>query len=321
MQPWIFTSPASRGIGLELTRKLLSTTKLPVVATARSDVDGTKSRILQGLDVDDKRLQVLQLDVTGKKLAMHSQFPIPISSPIQSEQKSRPEPYESTPEDKLASPLTDIYLSIHPTTDEKSVAAAASHCTAHFPSKSHYLHLAFCIPGILNPEKSPAQIDYAKALETFKVNTLGTLLLVKHFSPFLPRKIVDLSSSLSSSSASSSALPASAVFALMSARVGSITDNAAGGWYSYRASKAGVAQLAKSLDIYLKNTSAEKAMCVALHPGTVKTGLSEDFWKTTPKEKLFEPEFAAESLLGVVRGLRMEDRGRVWDWEGKEIPP
>lgn len=107
----------------------------------------------------------------------------------------------------------------------------------------------------------------------------------------------------------------------MSARVGSITDNSAGGWYSYRASKAAVNQLAKSLDIYLQHSVGDKAMCVALHPGTVKTGLSQDFWASTPAEKLFSPSFAAERLCEVVKGLGPEDRGKCWDWEGKEIPP
>ena len=66
VQPWIFTSPASRGVGLQLTRRLLATTKLPVVATARTDIEGTKEKILEGLAVDKQRLTVLQLDVTGK---------------------------------------------------------------------------------------------------------------------------------------------------------------------------------------------------------------------------------------------------------------
>ncbi len=107
----------------------------------------------------------------------------------------------------------------------------------------------------------------------------------------------------------------------MSARVGSISDNRAGGWYSYRASKAGVNQLAKSLDIHLQNTAGEKAMSVALHPGTVKTGLSEAFWASTPKEKLFSAEFTAERLCSVVEGLGQEDRGKCWDWKGEEILP
>lgn len=65
VQPWIFVSPASRGIGLQLTRRLLATTNLPVVATARTKLDHTRTQILKGLEIDHKRLHVLQVDVTG----------------------------------------------------------------------------------------------------------------------------------------------------------------------------------------------------------------------------------------------------------------
>lgn len=108
----------------------------------------------------------------------------------------------------------------------------------------------------------------------------------------------------------------------MSARVGSISDNRSlGGWYSYRASKAAVNQLARTLDIGLRQSAGGKAMGVSLHPGTVKTGLSEEFWGNVKGEKLFSPEFAAERLVEVVKGLREGDGGRCWDWEGKEILP
>lgn len=79
--------------------------------------------------------------------------------------------------------------------------------------------------------------------------------------------------------------------------------------------------IAKSVDIYLKQRSGEKAMCVSLHPGTVKTGLSEEFWASTPKENLFTPEFAAEKLIEVVNGVGVKGRGKCWDWKGEEIPP
>lgn len=64
--PWILVTPASQGIGLALTRHLLRTTRLPVVATARNDVAGARARMAEGLDVDDERLDVLELEVTGK---------------------------------------------------------------------------------------------------------------------------------------------------------------------------------------------------------------------------------------------------------------
>ena len=109
--------------------------------------------------------------------------------------------------------------------------------------------------------------------------------------------------------------------AIMSARVGSISDNSLGGWYSYRASKAGVNQLVKTLDIYLKQKCGNKSMCVGLHPGTVKTGLSQEFWGNVKEEKLFDSGWVAERLVDVVKGVDVQGRGRCWDWEGKEVPP
>lgn len=195
--------------------------------------------------------------------------------------------------------------------DENTISEAASHCKSRFSSS--YLRLAFCIPGILHAEKSPAQINAENALSTFKINTLGPLLLTKHFSNLLPRRSTTLERIPN--------LPASAVLALMSARVGSMTDNKLGGWYSYRASKAAVNSIAKSADIYLGQRCGGNAMCLSLHPGTVRTGLSEEFWASTQPGKLFTPEFAAEKLIQVVKDVGLDGRGKCWDWEGKEIPP
>lgn len=181
------------------------------------------------------------------------------------------------------------------------------------PAKDAYLRLSLCIPGLLFPEKSPAQIDYEKALLTFRTNTLGPMLLMKHFSPFLPRKAVSIEEM--------EGLPKTAVWAMMSARVGSITDNEMGGWYSYRSSKAAVNQLTKSFDNYLKPSTGGNAMSIALHPGTVKTNLSKEFWGNVKEEKLFSPEFAAEKLMEVVNSRTLDDRGKCWDWKGEEIPP
>jgi NAD(P)-dependent dehydrogenase (short-subunit alcohol dehydrogenase family) len=107
----------------------------------------------------------------------------------------------------------------------------------------------------------------------------------------------------------------------MSARVGSISDNNLGGWYSYRASKAAVNQITKTFDNHLKTSAGENAIAIALHPGTVKTGLSKDFWHNVKEEKLFSVEFAVEKLLEVVNSRRIEDRGKCFDWKGEQIPP
>jgi NAD(P)-dependent dehydrogenase (short-subunit alcohol dehydrogenase family) len=169
------------------------------------------------------------------------------------------------------------------------------------------------VPGMLVPEKALDKIEYESALHTLKLNLLAPMMLVKHFSSFLPRKSLTINSE--------DGLPNSAVLALMSARVGSIGDNKLGGWFSYRTSKSGINQLVRSTDIFLKMKNGSKAMCVGLHPGTVKTSLSEEFWDSTPKEKLFSPEYSAEQLISVINGLEESGRGKCWDWQGKEIPP
>ena len=197
--------------------------------------------------------------------------------------------------------------------DESTIQDAAAACSDLFPKKENYLHVSYAIPGILFPEKSPQQIDYENALMTFKTNTLGPMMMLKHFAPFLPRKSVTL--------AQDSALPKTAVWATMSARVGSITDNQLGGWYSYRASKAAVNQITKTFDNYLRTSSGENAIAISLHPGTVKTDFSKEFWGNVKEEKLFSPEFSAEKLYEVVVGRGLDDRGKFWDWKGEEVLP
>ncbi len=265
---WVLVTPASRGIGLALTRHLLNTTpsSLPIVATARSDPEGAKSQILDGLDSSHS----LRLDV--QKVDFDS---------------------------------------------ESSISDAAGYCADRYNNrtkdKTVHLRLGLLVPGMLVPERAPEKIEYDSALATLKLNLLAPMMLMKHFAPFLPRKSTELEKVYG--------LNDKAIMALMSARVGSISDNQRGGWYSYRSSKAGVNQLVKSLDIYLQMQTGQKAMAVGLHPGTVKTGLSKEFWESTPKEKLFSPEYSAKKLLGVLKGMEGSGRGKCWAWDGQEILP
>lgn len=267
---WTLVTPSSRGIGFALTRQLLRTLPgtVPVVATARSDLPGTKERLLASLELSEPqaaRLDVQECDVLS----------------------------------------------------EQSVSRLAEYCQERYNDRSKdknaHLRLGFLIPGMLVPEKAPDKIEYESALQTLKLNLLAPMMLVKHFTRFLPRKSMALDPV--------EGCPKKGVLALMSARVGSIGDNRLGGWYSYRASKAGVNQLVRSTDIFLKMQNGHNAMCVGLHPGTVKTSLSEEFWASTPKEKLFSPEFSAERLMDVIQGLEESSRGRCWDWQATEVPP
>ena len=149
----------------------------------------------------------------------------------------------------------------------------------------------------LKPEKSWRDLDATQMMQSFAINAIGPALLMKHFLPLLPRE-------------------GSAVFATLSARVGSIGDNRLGGWYSYRASKAALNQLVRTAAIEL-NRRSPNALCVALHPGTVDTGLSASFAKTGLDVQT--PELAAERLLAVIHGLTAAESGGFFDYSGATI--
>jgi len=132
----------------------------------------------------------------------------------------------------------------------------------------------------------------------FAINAIGPALLMKHLLPLLPRQ-------------------GKAVFATLSAKVGSIGDNQLGGWYSYRASKAALNQLVHTAAIELRRRHPE-AICVALHPGTVHTALSAPFAKTGLT--VVHPAEAAQRLLSVLAGLNASDSGGFFNHDGTPLP-
>ncbi|MCU6433996.1 SDR family NAD(P)-dependent oxidoreductase [Undibacterium sp. Jales W-56] len=150
----------------------------------------------------------------------------------------------------------------------------------------------------LQPEKSLQQIDAAQMRESFAVNAIGPALLMKYFLPRLPRE-------------------GKAVFASLSAKVGSIGDNQLGGWYSYRASKAALNQLIHTAAIELRRRQPD-AICVALHPGTVQTRLSSAFSKSGLEVQT--PEIAAARLLAVVEQLLPAHSGGFFNHHGESLP-
>lgn len=185
-------------------------------------------------------------------------------------------------------------------TDEASVAVAAQGIGEAGP-----VGLVIVASGILHgpgiaPEKALRTLDPAAMAAVFAVNAIGPALVAKHLLPLMLRK-------------------ERAVFAALSARVGSIGDNRLGGWYAYRASKAALNQILRTLAIETART--HPALIVAgLHPGTVRTALSQPF-RPDPGPGLFTPEESAAHLLRVLDGLRSEDSGRVFAWDGQAIPP
>ena len=190
-------------------------------------------------------------------------------------------------------------------TDEASIAAAAT-----LIAKDGPLDWAVVTTGLLSrpslsgspaiaPEKSWSMLDAAGMAEVFALNTIGPALIAKHLIPLLAKD-------------------QPAVLAVLSARVGSITDNRLGGWHSYRASKAALNMLVKTLAVELARRNPQ-AIIAALHPGTVATALSEPFQRGVPAEQLFTPEVSARHLLDVIASLQPTDSGGFFAWDGSPI--
>lgn len=186
-------------------------------------------------------------------------------------------------------------------TDEASIAEAAQKAAIN-----GLLDLVIVATGVLHddlvsPEKSMREITLEKLQHVFTANTFFPALIAKHFLPKLAKD-------------------RRAIFAALSARVGSISDNQLGGWYSYRASKAALNMLIKNLAIEMK-MRCKQAIVVGLHPGTVDSKLSNPFKANVPAKKLFTPDYAVERLLLTLDGLDIDDSGKCFAWDGGEILP
>jgi NAD(P)-dependent dehydrogenase (short-subunit alcohol dehydrogenase family) len=193
--------------------------------------------------------------------------------------------------------LDDEHIDI---TDEASVATAAARLGG--PLRLVIVATgALQGPGFPQPEKTYRALDPLALMESFRLNSVGPALVAKHLLPLM-------------------APSGKTVFAALSARVGSIGDNRAGGWHAYRASKAALNMILRNLAIEVARRQPE-AICVGLHPGTVDTGLSRPFQRGVAEGTLFTPETSARHLLAVIEGLTPADSGTVLAWDGQTIPP
>lgn len=186
-------------------------------------------------------------------------------------------------------------------TDEVSIQTAASVLGEDGPLDLILVATGYLHTGGEGPEKDWRYLSADELAHNFAINATGPALVAKHFLPLLPDG-------------------ERGGFAALSARVGSISDNRLGGWYSYRASKAALNMIIRTLSVELARKKPD-AFCVALHPGTVETNLSQPFRRNVPDGKLFTPAYSAEKLLGVLSSLGPEQSGRCFDWAGEEIAP
>jgi len=185
-------------------------------------------------------------------------------------------------------------------TDEKSVENAAK------TIKEKYLDQIIIATGILHtssfgPEKSIRDISVNKFVEVLTVNTIGPALVGKYFLPLLNKKN-------------------KSVMAFLSARVGSISDNKLGGWYSYRASKSALNQVIKNFSIEIRRTNLN-AVIIGLQPGTIKSKLSEPFQKNVKEGALISAEESVTKLFKVIEGSSNIESGCLLSWDGQVIKP
>ena len=162
--------------------------------------------------------------------------------------------------------------------------------------------LVFVATGALTskarrPEKSLAEVTAAELAAQYAINAIGPMLALQQAIHLMPRH-------------------RRAVFAALSARVGSIGDNRLGGWHSYRASKAGLNQLLHGAAIELRRTHPD-LIVAALHPGTVATPFTEAYAASHTR---VPPEDAARALIDVIDGLGPEASGGFFDYAGKSVP-
>jgi NAD(P)-dependent dehydrogenase (short-subunit alcohol dehydrogenase family) len=185
--------------------------------------------------------------------------------------------------------------------DESSIANSAAWVAEKCQTAP--LRLIIVATGYLHtqgngPERRFKHLDVAYLQRVMLVNAIGPALVIKHFAPLLPKTgVVRL--------------------AFISAKVGSIGDNALGGWYGYRASKAALNQIVKTASIELTRSN-KQSVCIALHPGTVSTSLSEPFSKTGLNVR--HPDVAATELLNVIQSLNPAQTGGFYDYKGLVLP-
>jgi NAD(P)-dependent dehydrogenase (short-subunit alcohol dehydrogenase family) len=190
--------------------------------------------------------------------------------------------------------------------EAESAIEAGTRAIAQFVPPGDQLRLVINCAGLLHdadlkPEKRLEDLRQDHLMRLFAVNAIAPMLVARYLQPLMARK-------------------GRSVFASVSARVGSISDNRLGGWYGYRASKAAQNMFTRTLSIELARRLPD-CICVGLHPGTVETDLSAPFRGNLPAGQTVTPEVAAVHLLDVLASLTPGDSGGCFAWDGQRIAP
>jgi NAD(P)-dependent dehydrogenase (short-subunit alcohol dehydrogenase family) len=184
--------------------------------------------------------------------------------------------------------------------DLLDTASLAAHAASGAAGGPYHLIVdatgALTIDGV-GPEKSLAALRSDLLTKSFQLNAIGPMMVLRYFAPLLA--------------------PGPSIYAKLSARVGSISDNHKGGWYGYRASKAALNMFLQTAAIELQRRQPELKV-VVLQPGTVRSDLSRPFSAGVPN--LLEPEESVAGMLSALRGLQPRQGAHYVDYQGSEIP-
>ncbi|MEZ8886220.1 SDR family oxidoreductase [Vibrio sp. 10N.222.54.F6] len=134
-------------------------------------------------------------------------------------------------------------------------------------------------------------MDQQRWLEVLKVNTIAPMLitqaLLNNILAGQDKTIIGMTSILAS-----------------------IDDNRSGGRYSYRASKAALNQIIKSLACELSEAGVKT---MAIHPGWVKTDMGGKEGKVTVKGSV-------TGMLNVIDNLKLKHSGSFFVYDGTQLP-
>ncbi|XP_044478819.1 uncharacterized oxidoreductase C663.09c-like [Mangifera indica] len=207
---------------------------------------------------------------------------------------------------KFAERLDILQLDL---TVESTIEASAKSITERYGSLNLLINASgiLSITNVLQPETTLKKVERSSLMLAYEVNAVGPILVMKHMWPLLK------------AGGGTGTEREVAVVANISARVGSIGDNRMAGWHSYRASKAALNQLTKTVSVEFAQRK-DPVICILLHPGTVDTDLSRPFQRNVPAGKLFTKEFSVQKLLSIIDNTKKHDNGKFFAWDGLEIP-
>ncbi|RMG92944.1 MAG: SDR family oxidoreductase [Zetaproteobacteria bacterium] len=146
--------------------------------------------------------------------------------------------------------------------------------------------------GIYGPPKDEQSLERVRAdvmLEVFNVDCVGPLRVVQHL---LDR------------------FTAGSVIANVSSKMGSVADNTSGGTYAYRAAKAALVMVSKSMAIDLAPRGVH---VITLHPGWVRTDM-------TAHQGLIDVQSSVAGMAEVIAQARDYEPGAFVAFDGRLIP-